>query len=95
MRRDEFITKMAGELNNGDIREGLKLNKAETKKIITILEDTIVETIKNNDYVPFSFGKIGGKTRAAKTCRNPQTGETMEVPEKKGYPYAKFSSTIK
>ena len=86
MKRDEFITKMAGELNE---------SKARTKEIITALEASVVETIKDNDYVPFSFGKIGGKTRAAKTCRNPQTGETMEVPEKKGYPYAQFSSALK
>ena len=64
-------------------------------KILVAFESAVVETVKDNDFVPFTFGKIGGKTRAAKTCRNPQTGETMEVPEKVGYPYAKFSSTIK
>ena len=86
MKRDEFITKLAVEI---------KETKARTKEILVALEDTVVETVKDNDFVPFTFGKIGGKTRAAKTCRNPQTGETMEVPEKSGYPYAKFSSTIK
>ena len=86
MKRDEFITKLAVEINE---------TKARTKEILVAFESAVVETVKDNDFVPFTFGKIGGKTRAAKTCRNPQTGETMEVPEKVGYPYAKFSSTIK
>ena len=82
MRRDEFITKMEGELNE---------SKARTKEIIMALEALVVDTIKDNDYVPFSFGKIGGKTVPSRAGVNPSTGEKITIPEKKGYPYFKAS----
>lgn len=86
MKREEFITKVS---------ERADKSKKETKAFLEAIEVEIIEAIKAEDVVPLAFAKIGGKTKDGRDCRNPMTGETVKVPTKKGYPYAKFSSTLK
>ena len=92
MRRDEFISKVAEATQ--DVC-GVEFKKKDVKTLLEAIELVTVDTVKKEDYVPFSFGKIGGKTRAAREGRNPLTGESISIPEKKGQPYAKFGKQIK
>ena len=86
MKREEFITKLS---------ERMKMKKKDVKPILEAFEVEIIEAIKAEDVVPLAFAKIGGKTKDSRECRNPMTGEVVKVPEKKGYPYAKFVSSLK
>ncbi len=58
--------------------------KKEAEKLIngffSTLEDVLV---KGEDLTVVGFGKFEVKTQAARTCRNPKTGEEIEVAEKK------------
>ena len=53
------------------------------KKAMAILA-TIEEVLEKGDEISFlGFGKFEVTERAARTCRNPQTGEEMKVEDKK------------
>ena len=55
-----------------------------------------MEVIANEDSVKVgNVVTIGGKTRPARTARDPRSGKAIAVPEKKGYPFAKFSKNSK
>ena len=58
--------------------------KKEAEKLIngffSTLEDVLV---KGEDLTVVGFGKFEVKTQAARTCRNPKTGEEIKVAEKK------------
>lgn len=101
MRRGEFVTKVTERLSSVVDDEGkaksvvLGKRKADTKAIIEAIEVEVINAIKSNEEVPFAFGRIGGKTKESRSCRNPMTGETVIVPTKVGYPYIKFNSTLK
>lgn len=86
MKKEEFITKVS---------ERAAMSKKDTKTFMEALEVEVINAIRDEDVVPFAFAKIGGKTKDGRTCRNPKTGEVVEVATKKGYPYAKFSSVLK
>ena len=88
MTRSEFITAITNE------GEGV-FTKKEAEEVLKAVERATIEAIKENDIVPFKFGKIGGKTKAARQGRNPMTGEVIMIPEKSGVPYFKASSTVK
>ena len=64
-----------------------------TVKDTTEIVDTFIDYVKNSlvqheDVVIRDFGKFTTKLRDARTARNPQTGETIEVP-------AKYALTVK
>ena len=86
MTKSEFVKKIAEKANC-------------TQKVAADMLDTIgavsMEVMSENDFVPFAFGKIGGKEVAPRTAHNPKTGETINVPAKSGYPYAKFNAGAK
>lgn len=75
-------------------KTGLAQNKVET--VLKALSEEIMEVMANED--SYKLGEVGtfsGYTRAARDGRNPLTGDTIKIPEKKGYPKFKFSSTAK
>ena len=75
MNKQELIAKIA---------EKSELSKKDADKALAALTDTIVETLKDGEKVALlGFGTFEVKTRAAKESRNPQTGETINVPAKK------------
>ena len=75
MNKQELIAKIA---------EKSELSKKDADKALAALTDTIVETLKDGEKVALlGFGTFEVKTRAAKERRNPQTGETINVPAKK------------
>ena len=61
------------------------LNRSQIKVIVDIMFDTIkVSLIKNKPVELRDFGRFSIKTIKAKyNARNPKTGETIYVPEKK------------
>ena len=59
-------------------------NRVLAEKVIQDLFDRIrVEVADGNSVNIPGFGKFAMKTRAARTARNPRTGESVQVAEKK------------
>ena len=86
-------------MNQNDIinavSESTGFTKADTKRFFEAQADVITTTLKkmrpDDDGVTLpSLGKFKVKKRAARTARNPQTGEEIKVPAKK---VPAFSST--
>lgn len=62
---------------------GAKVNNPTAKEIIEQVIEGIFTRVANGETVKLgSYGNFVPKVQAARTCRNPQSGETMEVPEK-------------
>ena len=58
--------------------------KKEAERLVNGFFSTIEEVlVKGDDLSVLGFGKFETTTQSARTCRNPQTGEQMQVPEKK------------
>ena len=58
-----------------------KISKKDTEIIVTSMLETIAEALKSGDKVQLiGFGTFEVKEAAAKTGRNPKTGETIEIP---------------
>lgn len=71
MNKVELVSKVA---------EKLDITKKDTATILDTVLDTITEAIASGDSVNIAgFGKFEVSTRAARTCRNPQTGELIDV----------------
>ena len=75
-------------MNKKELAAALAEAKGTTKKdaaeVVEVLIDTMANTLINGEPVElFGFGKFVLSTRKAYTARNPQTGEPIEVPEKR------------
>lgn len=86
MLRSEFIKKVA---------ERTEETQTIVKTILEGIEEETEYLVSVEDFVPFKFGRIGGKTKPARKARNPKTGESVNVPEKKGIIYLKPTSKMK
>ena len=59
-------------------------NKKESGKLVNGFLSTLEEIlIKGEDLTIVGFGKFETKLQGARTCRNPKTGEEIQVAEKK------------
>ena len=78
------------------VKETLELSSMkEANRIIDGMVKVISDTMKDGEGITLpGIGKFEVATRAARTCRNPQTGEAVEVPEKKVVKF-KVASAIK
>ena len=90
---------MAETLNKKSIAELVaeqhNLTKKEAAEIVDLVFDTVSGTLKDGGRVDISgFGKFEVKTRAARTGINPQTKETITIPESK-VPGFKAAKTLK
>lgn len=67
------------------VQEALNLHsQKEAGETVDKFVEVLVEAIKAGEEVSLGdLGKFVPVTKAARTCRNPRTGETMQVPEKK------------
>jgi DNA-binding protein HU-beta len=66
------------------IHEVIGGTKAQAEKAMDIILESIVSTLKKGDEVSIAgLGIFSAKTRAARTARNPRTGETVNVPAMK------------
>lgn len=55
--------------------------KVQAEQVVDTLFDTIVGSLKKGEEVSVAgFGIFSVKDRAARTARNPRTGESVEVP---------------
>lgn len=77
------------------VAEKHNLTKKEAGDIVDLVFDTIADTLKDGGRVDITgFGKFEVKTRAARTGINPQTKETISIPEIK-VPGFKASKVLK
>lgn len=59
------------------------MTKKASEAAIVALFSAITGALKNGDEVTVrDFGRFYGKTRGARTARNPRTGEAVQVAEK-------------
>ena len=71
MNKVELVASMA---------EKAELTKVDTEKALKAFIDTVTEELKNGGKVQLvGFGTFEISERAARTGRNPQTGETIEI----------------
>lgn len=60
------------------------LSKALLARIVAAYEEKIMDHVANGDKVTLSgFAKLESQIRAAREARNPQTGKSIKVPEKR------------
>ena len=75
MNKSEFISAIGNRTLKKD---------SEVKTIIDAAIEIIQDQLKAGEKVSLpGFGTFEVKTRAARTSRNPRTGESVNVPEKK------------
>lgn len=66
------------------VHETLGASKSDAERAVNAVFDTIVATLKEGGEVSVAgFGIFAVKQRAARTARNPKTGESVEVPAMK------------
>jgi DNA-binding protein HU-beta len=54
--------------------------KTQSEEVVQLIIDSIVSTLKKGDEVSLAgLGIFSAKSRAARTARNPKTGETVQV----------------
>ncbi|PZN32335.1 MAG: DNA-binding protein HU [Proteobacteria bacterium] len=72
MNKAELIDAVSAQAN---------LGKAEATRAVDAVFDAITAALKSGDTVSLlGFGTFSVKDRAARSGRNPQTGETIEIP---------------
>ena len=63
------------------VHETLGGTKADAERVVEKIVSTIVSTLKGGDEVSIAgLGIFSAKMRAARTARNPRTGEPIQVP---------------
>lgn len=63
------------------VAEGADISKAAATRAVDTIIEQITNTLKKGDQVTLvGFGTFVVKARAARTGRNPRTGETINIP---------------
>jgi DNA-binding protein HU-beta len=63
------------------VHETLGGTKADAERVMDTVVNSITETLKSGDEVSIAgLGIFSAKMRAARTARNPRTGEPIQVP---------------
>ncbi len=91
--RKAFRKKLAPKLSRA-----LDFDISEDKcaKFLEVLRDTVQESLSNDEEVNLiGFGKFEMQKRAARTARNPRTGEAIEIPSKSVPKFKFFDSFTK
>ena len=66
------------------VTERTSLAKSDAARAVEAVLGAITEALQNGDAVALSgFGTFAIKTRAARTGRNPRTGEAIDIPASK------------
>lgn len=77
------------------VKDNMGVTRKEAEAAVGSVLDAIVDGMVNDGKVSLvGFGTFSVADRAARTCRNPQTGEAIEVPAKKA-PKFKASANLK
>ncbi len=75
MNKTEFINQIA---------ESADISKKAAGDALQGFMLAVEETVKKGDKLSLiGFGTFSASDRAARTCRNPQTGKEMKIPAKK------------
>lgn len=75
MTKQEIVAKAA---------QAAGISKTQSEKVFNAIFSTIRDEVKNGEAVRITdFGTIKPATRAAREGRNPSTGESISIPEKK------------
>jgi len=75
MNKAELIAQLA---------EDAGITKTQANAALDSFVDTVTKTLKKGDKVTLvGFGTFSVSKRAARTGRNPQTGETIKIKDKK------------
>lgn len=62
------------------VHEVLEGTKAQAERVVDKVVDSIIDSLKEGEEVSISgLGIFSVKDRAARTARNPRTGETVQV----------------
>lgn len=62
------------------VHEALGTTKVQAESIVDLVFDTITTSLKKNNEVSIAgFGIFSAKQRAARSARNPRTGEMVKV----------------
>ena len=71
MNKSELVLAIATEAD---------LSQAAAKRVLEALTDTIVKAVaKGEDVTLIGFGSFKSSKRAARTGKNPKTGETLKI----------------
>jgi len=66
-----------------EISKRAKVSQKQASEILTITLDTIEKTVSKGKKVTLvGFGTFEARKRAARTGRNPQTGQEIKIPAK-------------
>lgn len=77
------------------VAEKADLTQAVAADAVNAMVDAIVESlVEGNEVAILGFGSFKVTDRPARTARNPQTGEMVEVPESKAVSF-KVSKALK
>ncbi|MBL7156667.1 MAG: integration host factor subunit beta [Candidatus Omnitrophica bacterium] len=75
MTKKEIVTKIADQTD---------IKQIDVKKVVQMALDIIVESLSGGETVELrNFGIFKVKSRKARLGRNPKTGESVQIPEKK------------
>jgi len=86
MTKNEIVTKLAAATN---------FTKKDLNVVFDAFMEVITDSVKSGEEVRLpGLGKFAVADRAARVCRNPQTGETISVPAKKAVKFV-VSKTLK
>lgn len=74
-------------MNKSELITNVASSAGVSKQVATTVVDEVLESIGNSlgngqDVQLRGFGNFKVTTRAARTGKNPQTGEALEIPEK-------------
>lgn len=73
MKKSEFIE---------DVARRMGTTKKEADFAVKVVFEAITEALQQQEKLQFiGFGTFEAKKRAARICRNPSTGESIEMPE--------------
>lgn len=77
------------------VADKTELSKKDAEAAVNAVIESITEALVEGDKVALvGFGTFDVKTRAARTGKNPRTGEVIEIPEAK-VPSFKAGSALK
>ena len=66
------------------VAEKVGLTKTDAKRTLEAFIETITDALKNDERVTWvGFGSFSVLEREARIGRNPQTGQTLEIPARK------------
>ncbi len=62
------------------IAQGSGVTKADANRVLDVFMSTVTETLQKGDQVVLpGFGSFSTGNRSARTGRNPQTGQTIQI----------------